>query len=126
MGLYLNSRKPHNNYQEVVNSTYFVDKTGLLEELIPLVGPGSGAGANDFRAGQSSKCICITRPRRFGKTLNMSMLEKFFSVEYAGRGDLFEGLCIWQEEKYRSLQGSLPVIFLSFSPFKSSTFRVAR
>ena len=45
----------------------------------------------------------ITRPRRFGKTLNMSMLEKFFSVDYAGRGDLFEGLSIWQEEKYRKL-----------------------
>ena len=39
----------------------------------------------------------ITRPRRFGKTLNMSMLEKFFSVEYAGRGELFEGLFIWEE-----------------------------
>ena len=40
----------------------------------------------------------ITRPRRFGKTLNMSMLEKFFSVEYAGRGELFEGLFIWEEK----------------------------
>lgn len=45
----------------------------------------------------------ITRPRRFGKTLNMSMLEQFFSVDYAGRGDLFERLSIWQEEKYRQL-----------------------
>ena len=48
----------------------------------------------------------IARPRRFGKTLNMSMVENFFSVEYAKRGDLFEGLFIWQEEKYRKLQGS--------------------
>lgn len=47
----------------------------------------------------------IARPRRFGKTLNMNMLEKFFSVEYAGRSDLFEGLDIWKEEKYRRLQG---------------------
>lgn len=54
----------------------------------------------------------IARPRRFGKTLNMSMLEKFFSVEYAGRGELFEGLSIWKEDKYRRLQGTYPVIFL--------------
>ena len=55
----------------------------------------------------------ITRPRRFGKTLNMSMTEQFFSVDYADRGDLFEGLSIWKEEKYRTLQGTYPVISLS-------------
>ena len=58
----------------------------------------------------------ITRPRRFGKTLNMSMLEKFFSVKYAGRSDLFEGLSIWNEEKYRQLQGTYPVLFISLLP----------
>ncbi len=68
----------------------------------------------------------ITRPRRFGKTLNMSMLEQFFSVDYAGRGDLFEGLSIWQEEKYRKLQGTYPVIALSFANVKETTFHDAR
>ena len=68
----------------------------------------------------------ITRPRRFGKTLNMSMLEKFFSVEYAGRGDLFEGLSIWQEEKYQQLQGTYPVIAISFADVKENTFIQAR
>ncbi|MCM1120561.1 MAG: AAA family ATPase, partial [bacterium] len=68
----------------------------------------------------------ITRPRRFGKTLNMSMLEQFFSVDYAGRGDLFEGLAIWQEEKYRQLQGTYPVIALSFADIKETTFHGAR
>ena len=57
----------------------------------------------------------ITRPRRFGKTLNMSMVEQFFSVKYAGHGDLFEGLSIWKEEEYRQLQGTYPVISLSFT-----------
>ena len=57
----------------------------------------------------------ITRPRRFGKTLNMSMLDYFFSNKYAGRGDLFEGLEIWKEERFRELQGSYPVVFLSFA-----------
>lgn len=64
----------------------------------------------------------ITRPRRFGKTLNMSMLEQFFSVDYAGRSDLFEGLSIWQEEKYRQLQGTYPVIALSFAKVKETTY----
>ena len=60
----------------------------------------------------------ITRPRRFGKTLNMSMLECFFSNKYKDRGDLFEGLEIWNNEKYRKLQGTYPVIFLSFAGIK--------
>ena len=60
----------------------------------------------------------ITRPRRFGKTLNMNMLECFFSNKYKDRGDLFEGLEIWKDEKYRELQGTYPVIFLSFASIK--------
>ena len=48
----------------------------------------------------------ITRPRRFGKTLNMSMVEQFFSVDYANRGDLFVGLSRWKDEKYREVQGT--------------------
>lgn len=68
----------------------------------------------------------ITRPRRFGKTLNMSMLEAFFSVEYKNRGDLFEGLSIWQDEKYRAMQGTYPVIFLSFAEIKENNFESAK
>lgn len=52
----------------------------------------------------------ITRPRRFGKTLNMNMLERFLSKEYAGQGEIFKGLSIWEDEKYRNLQGTYPVI----------------
>lgn len=68
----------------------------------------------------------ITRPRRFGKTLNMSMLDCFFSDRYAGRSDLFEGMDIWQDEKYRKLQGTYPVIFLSFADVKENNFADAR
>ena len=68
----------------------------------------------------------ITRPRRFGKTLNMSMLECFFSNKYKDRGDLFEGLEIWNDEKYRKLQGTYPVIFLSFASIKGNTFELAK
>ena len=68
----------------------------------------------------------ITRPRRFGKTLTMSMVEKFFSVEYADKGALFEGLNIWKEEKYRKLQGTYPVLMLSFADVKETSFAQAR
>ena len=68
----------------------------------------------------------ITRPRRFGKTLNLSMAEQFFSVNYAGRSDLFEGLSIWQEEKYRRLQGTYPVIALSFARVKETSLSSAQ
>ena len=68
----------------------------------------------------------ITRPRRFGKTLNMNMLERFLSVEYVGKGKVFEGLSIWKEGKYRDLQGTWPVIFLSFAGIKTSSFSEAK
>lgn len=68
----------------------------------------------------------ITRPRRFGKTLNISMLEYFFSNKYAGYGELFKGLSIWNEEKYRKLQGTYPVISLSFARVKENNYVTAR
>ncbi len=89
---------------------FYVDKTNLIREW--------------WENGDS--VTLITRPRRFGKTLNMSMLEQFFSVDYAGRGDLFEGLSVWQEEKYRRLQGTYPVIALSFAKVKETTYQEAR
>ena len=93
-----------------VNHNFYVDKTDLIRQWWE---------ADD-------DVTLVTRPRRFGKTLNMSMLEKFFSLEYAGRGDLFEGLSIWQEEKYRKLQGTYPVLFLSFANVKETDYDSAR
>lgn len=68
----------------------------------------------------------ITRPRRFGKTLNMSMVECFFSVKYAKRLDLFEGLSIEKNAGLRKLQGTYPVLFLSFAAVKTNTYVNAR
>ena len=68
----------------------------------------------------------ITRPRRFGKTLTMSMVEQFFSVEYAGQSDLFEGMSVWQDEEYRALQGTYPVISLSFANVKEKNYEITR
>ena len=67
----------------------------------------------------------ITRPRRFGKTLIMGMVEQFFSIDYADRSDLFEHLAIWKDDKYRNLQGTYPVISLSFANVKEPTYEMA-
>lgn len=92
------------------NDCFYIDKTLFIKEWWE----------------SEDDTTLITRPRRFGKTLNMSMLEVFFSVEYADRGDLFEGLAIWEEEKYRKLQGTYPVISLSFANIKEATFEGAK
>ena len=96
--------------QLITNHYFYIDKTNFIREW--------------WDGGDS--VTLIARPRRFGKTLNMSMLEKFFSVEYAGRGDLFEGLDIWKEETYRNLQGTYPVISLSFARIKDNDYQKAR
>ena len=64
----------------------------------------------------------ITRPRRFGKTLNLDMMNCFFSTEYKNRADLFENLKIWEHEEYREMQGKYPVIFLSFAGIKEKDY----
>ena len=90
-------------------NTFYIDKTDFIKEWWE----------------SSTTVTLITRPRRFGKTLNMSMIECFFSCKYSGRGDLFEGLSIWEEKSsvgvhtYRQLQGTFPVIFLSFANIKA-------
>lgn len=67
----------------------------------------------------------ITRPRRFGKTLTLSMVEQFFSVNYA-QTDIFYGMKIWSDKEYRELQGTYPVISLSFSGIKETSYIEAR
>ena len=94
----------------IMEDAFYVDKTLFIKEWWE----------------SKDDVTLITRPRRFGKTLTMDMVEKFFSVKYADRGDLFEGLAIWQEEKYRRLQGTFPVIFLSFASVKETGFINAR
>lgn len=99
------------NFETLVKSDYFyIDKTDFIREW--------------WESGDS--VTLITRPRRFGKTLNMNMLERFFSVEYKGKGDVFQGLSIWEDERYRDLQGTYPVLFLSFAGVKSDNYEDAK
>ena len=95
------------NFETIISNNYFyVDKTAFIEEW--------------WESGDS--VTLITRPRRFGKTLTMSMVESFFSVDYAGRSDLFEHLSIWKDEKYQKLQGTYPVISISFANIKEPDY----
>ena len=99
------------SFDKLIRNRYlYIDKTNFIREW--------------WESGDD--VTLITRPRGFGKTLNMNMLERFFSVAYAGWGEIFEGLSIWKEEKYQNLQGTYPVIFLSFAGIKSSSFDEAR
>ena len=92
------------------NNYFYVDKTDFIREW--------------WESGDD--VTLITRPRRFGKTLNMSMVEQFFSVNYANRNNLFEGLSIWESPKYRELQGTYPVISLSFANVKERDYQTTR
>ena len=99
----------YQDFEEVrTEHIFYIDKTDFIREWWE----------------NADKVTLITRPRRFGKTLNMSTVECFFSNKYAGRSDLFEGLSIWKEEKYRKLQGTYPVLFLSFADVKETSYDI--
>lgn len=114
MGLYLNSKKPYNNYQEVVRSDYFVDKTGLLKELLPIVGPGKDAEPRGLISGQNNKYICIIRPRRFGKTIAANMVASYFGKGYDSHY-LFDGLKVSSDRLYEKHLNSHNVISITCS-----------
>ena len=104
----------YQDFEEVrTQHIFYIDKTDFIREWWEY----------------ADKVTLITRPRRFGKTLNMSMTECFFSNKYKDRSDLFEGLSIWEEKspdgeyKYRKLQGTYPVIFLSFANVKAGSYK---
>ena len=103
----------YQNYEEVITENiFYIDKTGFISEWWEY----------------KDKVTLITRPRRFGKTLNLSTVECFFSNKYAGKGSLFEGKAVWEAKnadgtyKYRHLQGTFPVIFLSFANIKAVNY----
>ena len=99
------------SFEKLIENQYFyIDKTNFIKEWWE----------------NGDDVTLITRPRRFGKTLNMSMLEKFFSIQYAGQGELFQGLKIWEDEKYRKLQGTYPVLGISFADVKETTYEQVR
>ncbi len=96
------------NFEDMIShNNFYIDKTHFIREWWE----------------NEDSVTLITRPRRFGKTLLMSMTEQFFSVEYREKSYLFEGLDIFREDAYRKLQGTYPVIFLSFASVKETHFQ---
>lgn len=101
----------YQEYDELItNGIFYIDKTRFIKEW--------------WESGD--KVTLIARPRRFGKTLTMSMTAQFFSLEFKGRSELFQDMDIWKEQEYRSLQGTYPVIALSFSDIKETSYTQAR
>ena len=90
----------------ITSNVFYIDKTHFIKEWWE----------------SHDEVTLIARPRRFGKTLNLNMLDYFFSNKHANRSDLFEGLNIWEDEKYRNLQGTYPVISLSFASIKETNY----
>ncbi len=90
----------------IENDCFYIDKTAFIKEW--------------WNSGDS--VTLITRPRRFGKTITMNMLDYFFSLKHADRSDLFENLRIWEDETFRKLQGTYPVIFLTFAGVKGKSY----
>ena len=108
------AKKVSIGYQEfddiIKNDIFYIDKTSFIKEWWD----------------NADRVTLITRPRRFGKTLTMDMLKNFFSAELPENGELFHGLAIWKEEEYRKLQGTYPVITLSFSDIKENSYSQVR
>ena len=99
------------DYATVIeNNCFYVDKTDFIRQW--------------WR--ENDAVTMITRPRRFGKTLNMSMVNCFFSLAYKGRDDLFRAYSVWQDEELRGLQGTMPTLFLSFAGVKETSLAAAK
>lgn len=108
------SRRVSIGYQEfediIRNDLFYIDKTAFIKEWWE----------------RRDRVTLITRPRRFGKTLTMSMVENFFSVTHVKSAELFQHLSIWKDVSYRKLQGSYPVISLTFANVKECTFQATK
>lgn len=98
------------NYKKICEDSYYVDKTLLIKEILD----------------EKVNVALFTRPRRFGKTLNMDMLRTFFEKTAEDTGRYFQDKKIWQQgEKYTSQQGQYPVIFLSLKDIKARKWQYA-
>ena len=101
MGIYVNSKNAYALYKKETAKPYFVDKTVLLKELFPLVEEGS-------------HYLCITRPRRFGKTVMANMVASFFSKGHRAN-DVFQNLQIYQDKDYEKYLNKYTVIHIMFN-----------
>src|SRR3990167_3558202 len=98
------------DYKDLIDEGYiYVDKTLLIKEFWK----------------HKSKVTLVTRPRRFGKSISLSMLRYFFEKTDQSMTYLFKNSLIWKEESFKDLQGVYPVIFISFKDIKGPTWEQA-
>lgn len=100
MGMFLNSSASFKAYQAAAEDFYYVDKTMLLAELFPMLG-------------KKNRYVCITRPRRFGKTVMANMVDAFFGRAQAAR--LFDRMEISRHPDYGRYRNRYDVIYIDFS-----------
>lgn len=99
------------DFEELINNNcFYIDKTDFIKEWWD----------------NMDSVTLITRPRRFGKTLSLSMVERFFSLQYRNENNVFDKLNIWKYEQYRELMGTYPVIMLSFARIKENSYSKTR
>lgn len=128
MGRFLNSKKASLLFKDDAESTYFVDKTALLDELIPIIDPqtliNNTQAAKKNRLGRSNKYICITRPRRFGKSVMANMIAAYFGKDRNTR-PIFDKLAISSREWYHNHINQHNVIHIAFNsmPAECSSYR---
>ncbi|MDO4273065.1 MAG: AAA family ATPase [Eubacteriales bacterium] len=101
MGMFLNSRIPFDSYRATASGRYFVDKTDLINELIP-------------ELGMDERFFCITRPRRFGKSVMANMVASFFG-KAADASDVFDKLKIASTKSYHDHLNHHDVLYIDFS-----------
>lgn len=106
MGMFLNSKVPYTDYSGIVSEVYFVDKSNLLAELMPALG-------------KKNRYFCITRPRRFGKSVMAGMIGAFFG-KAVDAGSLFAHLRIAEDRNYASHINKHNVIYIDFSRMSES------
>lgn len=125
MGMYLNSKNAYGLFQEACSLTYFVDKSGILDELVPILeGTEKIAGRTGMVRGRDPKYVCITRPRRFGKTLAADMIVSFFSKGVDSSAE-FDSLKASGYGWYQTHRNSHNVIHITFNelPRDCSSYR---
>ena len=101
MGFFLNSKGPCADYREMISDSYFVDKSMLIKELLPALG-------------KKNRFFCITRPRRFGKSVMANMVGAFFGKS-VDSSELFDFLAIAKHKNYKEHLNQHNVIYIDFS-----------
>lgn len=114
MGIYLNSRSAYGLFQEDFSLTYYIDKSDIFKELVPLVASTRNKNNTTSIKGKSPKYVAITRPRRFGKTVMANMIASYFNKGIDSHEE-FDTLNVSQYPWYKEHLNQHNVIHIMFN-----------